>query len=145
MDFRPFAVSALLGLAFGPSSAFAQGAAPAQVEQSGPLDAFARSLGQRAKPTQPADFVRETRPAELDFIPVHSKRSEPPGKLLTADELKAREHELDDLKAAHDKIGDRQHVKVVYKPLQAPNPPRKAAPAPASEPPAVKLDIPTLR
>ncbi len=136
----PGALLAMLAMTQAP--AIAQSAPAAQ---DGPLDSLARQVGQRSKPVQPSEFVRESRPNELNFVPVHSKRPEPQGKLLTPDELKAKERELDALRVSHDKEGDRKPLKAAYKPLVAPAPPKKAKPAPAAEPQPVKLDIPTLR
>jgi hypothetical protein len=127
------ALLALLALGLAPAAA-----------QDGPLDSLARQIGQRSQPVESADFVRDSRPAELGYVPVHSKRTEPPGKLLTPDALKAQERELDALRAAHDKAGERAPVKAAYKPLQAPRPPKKTETKPA-EPQPVKLVIPTLR
>jgi hypothetical protein len=128
MDLRLVAVLSLLWLATGLGPVGAQGtsAAPAPVpgEDDGPLAALARTTGLRSKPVEAPDFVRSSRPAETSFIPVHSKRPEAPGKLLTADELSAKERELDTLKASHDAIAKRPPSAVAYKPLQAPAQPK---------------------
>ena len=152
MDLRPAFVLSLAVLALGLSSACAQqgagaSAAPARAEQPGVLEGLARSTGLGSKPVEPADFVRSSRPADLNSIPVHSARPEAPGKLLTADELKARERELDALKASHDAIASRPSSKVAYKPLQAPAQPKGAPPpAPAApQAPPLKVDGPTVR
>jgi hypothetical protein len=150
MDLRPVFILYLLGLALGLSPACAQGAAPApaKVEQPGAMQGLARSVGMSAKPVEPAEFVRNSRPDDLNYIPVHSKRPEAPGKLLTADELKAKEHELDSLKSSHDAIAKRPPVKVEYRPLQVPAQPKGVAPSPpaaALQAPPVKVQGPTLR
>lgn len=132
--FRPFAPAALLALlALAPAAA-----------QDGPLDSLATSVGQRSKPVEPAGFVRDSRPSDLNYLPVHSKRPEPKGKLLTADELKAQERELDALRATHDKAGERRPARAAYRPLQAPGGAKKAESKPV-EPRPVTLAIPTLR
>ena len=133
--FRSLAPAVLLAvIALAPAAA-----------QDGPLDSLATRVGQRSKPAESADFVRNSRPADLNYLPVHSKRPEPKGKLLSDDELKAQERELDALRAAHDKAGERTPVKAAYKPLKAPGQPKKTQPKPAAEPEPVKLVIPTLR
>ena len=141
MNPLPLAVLTCLSLALAFSPACAQGAtavaAPAHAEEDGPLSALARTTGLRSKPVEAAEFVRNSRPGEMDFIPVHSKRPEAPGRLLTADELSAKEHELDALKARHDTIAKRKPAKVVYKPLQAPAQPKGAAPATSTVTPGV--------
>ena len=151
MDLRPAFALSLVALAFSLPSAFAQGAGSspgsAKVEPQGVLEGLARSTGLGSKPVEPADFVRSSRPADLDYIPVHSKRPETPGKLLTADELKARERELDALRASHDAAASRPHGNAVYRPLQAPGQPKGAAPpAPAApQVPPLKVEGQTLR
>ncbi len=81
----------------------------------------------------------------MNFLPVHGKRPEAPGKLLSSEELQAKERELDALKASHDQIAQRPSSKVTHKPLQAPAPAKTAPPkAPeALQPP--KIEIPTNR
>ncbi len=151
MDLRPaFALSfVILALGLSPLSAQGTGSAPAGAEQSGALDGLARRAGLGSKPVEPAGFVRESRPAELNYIPVHSKRPDAPGKLLTADELKAQERELDSLKASHDAAAKRSSSKVGYRPLQAPGQPKGAAPtvpaAVATQAAPAKVEGPTLR
>ncbi len=141
---KSFALAALLAI-LALAQAHATASAETAAAQDGPLDSLARQVGQRSKPVDSANFVRDSRPAELNYVPVHSKRPEPQGKLLTTEELKAKEHELDALHASHDKAGERRSVKATYKPLRAPAPPKKTQPRPTVEPQPVKLVIPTLR
>ena len=151
MDLRPAFALSLAFVAWGLSPALGQGATPSPApdrrEQPGFLEGLARGTGLGSKAVEPAEFVRNSRPADFNYIPVHSKRPDAPGKLLTADELKARERELDALKASHDAIASRRPAKVVYKPLQAPGQPRNAAPAAPAVPPAppLKVEAPTVR
>lgn len=150
MNRRPVFALSLAILALGLAPAFAQGTGPAparaRVEEQGALEGLARSTGLGSKPVEPAAFVRDSRPADMNYIPVHSKRPEAPGALLTADELKAKERELDALKANHDSIAKRSPGKVAYKPLEAPGRPKgAAAAAPAPQAPPVKIEGPTLR
>lgn len=133
--------------ALGLSPALAQGADPgaAQTEQDGPFESFGRMIGLRPKPSAPADFVRDSRPAESNFIPVHSPRPNTHDRLLTNDELQAKERELDALKASHDKLGNRPATNVAHKPLQAPAPSKVAPAKPQQVPQEVKLAIPEAR
>ena len=64
----------------------------------------------RADPVEPADFVKRTRPPEdrLDYVPVGGPRPEPASKIMSFEELKAREAELDAIRARHDGIGGRK-------------------------------------
>ena len=149
MNIRPMATLSLLMLALALGPASGQGAAtPSSAERDEPgglLGSLARQTGLRAKPVESPDFVRETRPPELSFSPVHSKRPEVPGKLLTADELKAKERELDALKSTHDGLAKRPSSKVVYKPLEAPGIMKAPAPKPVEQPSLPKIEIPTNR
>lgn len=155
MNRRPAFALSLAILALGLAPAFAQGTgsapARAKAEEQGALEGLARSTGLGSKPVEPAGFVRDSRPADMNYIPVHSKRPEAPGKLLTAEELQAKERELDALKANHDAIAKRSPGKVAYKPLEAPGRPKgagAAAPAPQTPPlqaAPLKTEGPTLR
>ena len=147
MTFRLATSLTIIFLALGLSPAFAQGADPraAQAEQDGPFESFGRMIGLRPKPSAPADFVRDSRPAETNFIPVHSPRPNTHDRILTSDELQAKERELDALKASHDKLGNRTAPHVVYKPLQAPAPSKVAPAKPPQVPQEVKLAIPETR
>jgi hypothetical protein len=64
-------------------------------------------LKQRTDPGPAADFVERSRPAGLGYIPAHAPRSEPTGKALNRDQIKALEAELDAARARHDKIARR--------------------------------------
>ena len=85
----------------------------------------------RHDPVEPAPFVRATRPPEesLQYIPVHSARPEPPGRVMTYEELKARENQLEAVRARHDRIGGRQRVAVKYNSVAGPPNPPAAKPA----------------
>ena len=147
MTFRAAAFLSMVFIAPGLSSAQAQGAdpAPAQTEQDGPFESIGRMIGLRPKAVAPADFVRDSRPTESNFIPVHSPRPNTHERILTNDELHAKERELDALKASHDQIANRPAPRVAYKPLQAPAPPKSAPVKPGEVPPEVKLAIPEAR
>jgi hypothetical protein len=98
-------VTAALGASV--SIACAQQAAPAA---SGPIDALTKSLKFRADPVEPKDFVRDSRPSEdrLNFISTGSQRPQPPGKTMTADQVKAKQAELEAILARHDKVSGRK-------------------------------------
>ena len=147
MTSRSVASLTMVLIALGLSPALAQGAAPApaQTEQDGPFESLGRMMGLRPNAAAPADFVRESRPPENNFIPVHIPRPNTHDRILTNDELQAKERELDALKAAHDKIGNRPSPNVAYKPLQAPAPSKVPAAKPQQVPTEVKLAIPETR
>jgi len=143
MTFRLAASLTTVVLALGLSPALAQGAA--QTEQDGPFESLGRMIGLRPQPNAPADFVRDSRPAESNFIPVHSPRPNTHDRILTNDELQAKERELDALKASHDKLGNRPATNVAHKPLQAPAPSKVAPAKPQQVPQEVNLTIPEAR
>ncbi len=145
MSFRPTVALVIIFTALGLSRALAQGAAPAPAEQGGPLDSLSRLIGLRSKPVEPADFVRLTRPAETNFIPVHTPRPNNHERILTNDELRAKERELDALKASHDQIAKRPPSKVAHKPLEAPAQPKGPPTRPQQGPQEIKLVIPEAR
>ena len=145
MSFRPTVPLVIVFTAFGLSCALAQGAAPASAEQDGPLESLGRLIGLRSKPVEPAEFVRETRPAETNFIPVHTPRPNNHERILTNDELRAKERELDALKASHDQIANRPPSKVAHKPLEAPVQPKGPPTRTQQAPQEIKLVIPEAR
>ena len=145
MSFRPAVSLVIVFTALGLSCALAQGVAPASADQDGPLESLGRLIGLRPKPVEPADFVRDTRPSETNFIPVHTPRPNNHERIMTNDELRAKERELDALKAGHDQIAKRPPSKVAHKPLEAPAPPKAAAAKAQQAPPDINLTIPEAR
>jgi hypothetical protein len=82
-----------------PASAPIQ-AAPAAPAAPGQDEGFFRNMMKKAgvvtDPDQPADFVVKSRPAApTDFVPVFRKPEEHQTKVLTPDQLKAMEADLD--------------------------------------------------
>lgn len=76
-------------------------------------------------PVEPAPFVKESRPAKLEYLPVHSNRPPPRSAPLTPEQIKAKEAELNGVLASHDKLAGRASTKAAYKPLaQEPKPKR---------------------
>ena len=70
---------------------------------------LSRTLKIRTSVPAAPDFVARTRPSteSVGFIPVHARRVEPPGRPLTPDEIRAKERELDSLRAQQDGIAGR--------------------------------------
>ena len=64
---------------------------------------------------------------------------------MTNDELRAKERELDALKASHDQIAKRPPSKVAHKPLEAPAPPKGMPARTPQAPQDIKLVIPEAR
>ena len=92
------------------AAALAQDAAPAS---PGVMNSLARQLKLAPAPVHSADFVEKSRPAEgsLHYIPTGSARPEPGGPaVLTADQIRAKEVELDALLARHNAIAHRAPV-----------------------------------
>jgi hypothetical protein len=106
-------------LAFSPMAGAQESAVGDAVSRAG------KFLKLTPDPVEPAPFVKESRPAKLDYIPVHSKRPDPKTPPLTMEQLKAKEAELDRVRASHDQLAQRPSTKAAYKPLaQAPKPKR---------------------
>lgn len=108
-------LAALLALTFA-------GAANAQSERKpprvdgGPIETI-RNFKLRHDPVEPADFVKKSRPPEekLQFLEVGSSRPEPAGRALTYEQIRAKEAELDGVRARHHRIGRRVAPKVKIK------------------------------
>ena len=122
-------------LAFSPAAMAQDGAAPAKSQaqpakhnaSSSPLDVISKGIKLKADPVESADFVEKSRPAELNYVPVGGARPEPKGKLLSLDELRAKEAELDALRNRHDQLAHRKPpTKVAYNPIA--QEPKKKAP-----------------
>ena len=97
-----------------------------------PLEAIT-SFKLRADPVEPADFVKRSRPPEdqLQYLPVATPKNEPARRVLTFDELKAAEADLDALRARQDRIGARPAPKEKLRSIAfAPKPkaPKKTVP-----------------
>ena len=84
-----------------------------------------------AEPDMP-DFVRDTRPQQLDYLPITSRGAEPDRAILTPDEIRRREADLEKLRSRHDRMAAR-----------APGPAVKsAAPEPVAK--KTKVEAPCL-
>ena len=104
-------------------------AAPAKRNAwASPLEVISKGVKLRSDPVESADFVKASRPAELNYIPVGSARPEPASRVLNLDELRAKQAELEALQSRHDKIAGRKQAKVAYNPIA--QEPKKKAPKP---------------
>ncbi len=85
-----------LGLASG---AFAQADEP-------PLGQLGNALKITTTPPEGADFVKQSRKptGDLQFVPMTGSRPEPAKPVLSLEEIRAKEAELDDVRARHDKL-----------------------------------------
>lgn len=83
------------------------GCAQAQSDEPSQLS---RTLKIRTVPKPAPDFVVKSRPPEdrLQFIPTGSPRAVPRGQPLTPEQIRAKEGELDGLRARHDRIAGRK-------------------------------------
>lgn len=75
-----------------------------------PIEVISKGLKLRADPVEPADFVRQSRPAEdqLNYLSTGGHRPEPDNKILTPDQVKAKQAEMEALLARHDRIAGRK-------------------------------------
>jgi hypothetical protein len=91
-------------------SAFAQSPVKTHPPASNPLDTVANGLKFRADPPPPAGFVGGSRKpdAELQYVPIVGARPEPERRVLSSDEIRAREAELDAVRTRHDGMARRK-------------------------------------
>lgn len=81
-------------------------AAPS-AESTGPAQSILGALHLAAPDSDMPDFVRETRPQQLDYLPITSRGAEPDSPILTPDEIRRREADLEKLRSRHDRIAAR--------------------------------------
>lgn len=86
MSVKSFAIAAMAGLA-------------ACSGDANPVRDIAAGVGAGPTMAKSPDFVRESRPANLDYVPVGTAAPARPTPAKTADEVKAAEAEMDALKA----------------------------------------------
>jgi hypothetical protein len=86
---KSFAIAAVAGLA-------------ACSGDANPVRDIATSVGAGPTMAKTPDFVRESRPANLDYLPVGTTAPARPSPAKTADEVKAAEAEMDALKARNE-------------------------------------------
>jgi hypothetical protein len=112
------AVLLVLALA-APAAAKAQ---DADQNPTNPLIDLARKVKLLPEPVEPKDFVKQTRPAQTDYLPIGVLPPAGELKVKTPEELKAMEAELDTARAHHDKISGRPPPKLMpqAKPMPAP-------------------------
>lgn len=111
--------------------ALAQQAQPTQAEAG-----FDPALLLHEKTIVPpaADFVRASRPDEnkLNYIPFGSQRPEPKSKVMTPDQVKAVELQLDQLRLKQDQLSGRHSAPLVTKSVTGQElRPQKSSSAPA--------------
>ena len=89
----------------------------AQTSRDRTNEAIANTLKLRTDVGPSADFVEKSRPptGSVGFVPVNAPRSEPSGRALQRDEIKAMEAELDAARVKHDGIVRRQPAKKVLR------------------------------
>ena len=90
--------------------ACAQEKRPAAKPDPGPFQVISKGLKLRADPVVPKDFVRDSRPADdqLNYIPTGSQRPQPPSQPMNADQVKAKQAELEAMLVRHDKVSGRK-------------------------------------
>jgi hypothetical protein len=82
---------------------------PAAGQDDGIVKNVLKALNVATDPGEPKDFVRAARPAKSEddqYVPVFRQNTEHKAKLLTPDQLKAMESELDDAQSRGARIRD---------------------------------------
>jgi hypothetical protein len=107
-------------------AARAQGAS-----SSSPLDVVVNGMKLTTTPREPDDFVRKTRkPNEaLDYVPIAGERRDPAKRLMTGDEIRAREAELDAVRSRHDAVSRRRPATGRFRSAAPPVVARKETPS----------------
>ncbi len=118
-------VALLLAVPAASAQASGGGASPS------PVDAIANGLKLTTTPREPEDFVRKTRGPQdsLGYVPVVGERREPAKRLMTGDEIRAREAELDAVRARHDASARRRPAAGPFRSAAPPVVARKETPA----------------
>jgi hypothetical protein len=113
--FRPLAAQALMivGALIGTGMASLAEEAPAATN---PLADLARAAKLVPDPVEPKDFVKRTRPATTDFLPIGIVPKAHDLKVKTPAEVKAMEQELDNARAVQDRIAGRKPAAKPSKP-----------------------------
>ena len=103
----------------------ATGTAAAPAEPTGPAQSILGALHLGTSEPDMPDFVRETRPQQLDYLPITSRGAEPDRPILTPDEIRRREADLEKLRSRHDHLAARAPAPAVKS--AAPEPVAKKA------------------
>lgn len=94
-------------------------ALPAYAQQSPPASTLdpAQMLHQKTTLPPAAGFVQSSRPKDdqLGYIPLGGPRPEPATKVMTPEQVKAMERELDDLRFKQDKLAGRKSAPLARK------------------------------
>ena len=101
-------VSAVAAFSATVGMACAQQSAGHKPLPANPLEAISQGLKLRADPVESKDFVRESRPTDLQYIPAGTPRPQPPTKVMSADQVKAKQAELEAMLVRHDRATGRK-------------------------------------
>jgi hypothetical protein len=115
----------------GQAQAGSAPAAPAGSKRNpwaNPLEVISKGVKLSTDPGEPAPFVKESRPEELNYKPVGGPRPQPAGRALSLDEMRAKEAELDAVRTDHARIAGHKTAKVAYNPIA--QEPKKKPPKP---------------
>ena len=104
----------------------------AQAQGSDEPSALSRSLKIRTVAQPAPDFVARTRPpaGSLDYIPVHAARTPPAGEPMTSDQIRAKERELDAVRAREDRAVGRRSAKPAPRSVADGGMPKRKPPQP---------------
>ena len=122
---RPFVAICLAASVIGAGGAVAQTAPKKPVTNQNPIEVIT-NFKLRADPVEPMDFVKKSRPPEeqLQYLPITASKPEPEKRVMSFEEIKAKELELDGVRVRHDRIGGRAAPKTPLKTVAyAPKPP----------------------
>ncbi len=95
-------------------------------DASGSFDGLLRAFDLKAKPVEAPDFVRQSRPATTDFIPVGRQHPDRPVKVMTPEEVEATTRDLDRARVAQQQRAGVKSPPVPLKPSRALSAPPKS-------------------
>jgi hypothetical protein len=84
--------------------------AAALAQSATPVDSLSKALKLKPDEPTPKDFVRQSRPpAEtLRYVPINTPRADPPKSVMSPDEVRKMEADLDRVRTRHDAISGRK-------------------------------------
>ncbi|MDF2115438.1 hypothetical protein PY365_07655 [Roseiarcaceae bacterium H3SJ34-1] len=109
----------------------AQQAGGSAQQSDNPFATILRGPRFTTTPMEPQDWVKRSRPADNQaYIPVGRNADQPQRRVMTPDEVRAKEAELDAVRAKHDRLAHRKPLNVRIGSATAPPLPKKESKKP---------------
>jgi hypothetical protein len=109
ISFRALGLCAIALLSAAPVAAQQSGGRAQQSEN--PFETILRGPRFTTTPMEPQDWIKRSRPTDTQaYIPVGRAADQPQRKVMTPDEVRAKEAELDAVRAKHDRLAHRKSL-----------------------------------